>query len=152
VRIESVSVGPDAVEALVVFEAGEPLRTSAHPRAAERALALLPGLRGHRCDNDEARSFTDEIGDTEVAHLIEHATLELMAMAGSPPTLRGVTTWDFGRDGRGVFRVRFAHDDDLVALGALKAAEAAVRWCLSGDGPAPDVEGEARRLRGLRHR
>lgn len=151
-RIDAVSVTSDAVEALVVFDPGEPLRTSAHPQAVERALALLPGLRGHRCDNGEGRSLPDELADTEIAHLLEHAALEIAAMAGSPPTLRGLTSWDFRQDGRGVFRVRLAYDDDLVVLGALKAAERAVAWCVSGEGAAPDVEDEARRLRGVRRR
>ena len=151
-RIDAVSVMADAVEALVVFEPGEPLRTSAHPLVVERALALLPGLRGHRCDNGEGRSLPDELADTEIAHLLEHAALEIAAMAGSPPTLRGLTSWDFRQDGRGVFRVRLAYDDDLVVLGALKAAERAVAWCVSGEGAAPDVEDEARRLRGVRRR
>lgn len=149
-RVESVSVGPDAVEAVLAFDRGEPLRATA--RVRDRALALLPGLRGHRCDNGEGLSFAEEAASTELAHLVEHAALELMALAGSPHTLAGRTTWDFAADGPGVFRVRLAYDDDLVALGALKAAVAAVGWCASGDGPAPDVAAEARRLRALRRR
>jgi hypothetical protein len=152
VRIDAVSVAPDAVEALVVFEPGEPLRTSEHPGAGDRALALLPGLRGHACENDEGRPFSEELGDTELAHLLEHAALEIAAMAGSSPTLHGRTEWDFRQEGRGVFHVRLAYDDDLVALGALKAAERAVAWCVSGEGVAPDVEEEARRLRATRRR
>jgi hypothetical protein len=152
VRIERVVVEPEAVEAIVCFEPGEAQRTSEARLVGERALALLPGLRGHRCDNDRGLALRDELADTEVAHLLEHAALEIMAMAGSPATLRGETRWDFAADGRGTFRVRVAYDDDLVALGALKAAATAVGWCVSGRGPAPDVEAEARRLRGVRRR
>ncbi|MDO8964289.1 MAG: hypothetical protein Q7W30_07355 [Coriobacteriia bacterium] len=143
-------MSPTSVEARVVFSPGEPLRTSASAR--DRALALLPGLRTHRCDNDAGLAFGDELADTEIAHLLEHATLEVMAMAGSPVDLRGTTSWDFAADGPGIFRVSVAYDDDLVALGALKAAEEAVRWCLADSGAAPGIEAEARRLRGLRGR
>lgn len=151
-RIERVAVSLEAVEAVVRFEPDEPLRTSAIPGMSERALALLPGLRGHRCENTEGRPLRDEIADTEIAHLLEHATLEVMAMAGSPVTLRGETSWDFAADGRGVFRVRLEYDDDLVALGALKAAATAVEWCAHDEAPAPDLGAEARRLRGVRRR
>lgn len=149
-RIASVDVSPGSVEARVVFAPGESLRTCA--RVRDRALALLPGLKGHRCDNGAGLSFADEAADTEIAHLVEHAALEVMALAGSPATLAGRTTWDFAADGPGVFRVRLACDDDLVALGALKAAASAVAWCESGEGDAPDIVAEARRLREARRR
>jgi len=148
-RIRSVTVGPDAIEAHVVFTAGQPLRTSEVPGASERVLSLLPGLRGHRCHNGRGATFADELEDTELAHLLEHAALEIMAVSGSPDTLRGRTSWDFRADGEGVFRVRLEYDDDLVALGALDVAGALVRWLLGG-GQAPDVAAEAGRLRGLR--
>lgn len=151
-RVERVTVFPEAVEARVVFTPPDELRVSAYPHAGLRVMKLLPGLRGHRCDNGDGRPFGVELLDTEVAHLFEHAALEIMAMAGSPTTLRGTTSWDFATDGRGVFVVRIAYDDDLVALGALKAAEDVVRWALSGEGAAPDVEAEAHRLKGLRTR
>ncbi|HEX9093947.1 MAG TPA: hypothetical protein VF902_08185 [Coriobacteriia bacterium] len=148
-RIRSVTVGPETVEAVVAFADGEPLRTSEVPDAAARALRALPGLRGHRCDNADGRSFADELSDTELAHLLEHATLEIMAMAGSPDTLRGETSWDFRADGRGVFRVRVGYDDDLVCLGALKTAAALVN-ALADGAPSADVDAEAAKLRRLR--
>lgn len=150
-RIASVEVGTGAVEALVAFELGEPLRTTGVPGCPERLLGLLPGLKGHRCDNDAGLTFADELADTELAHVLEHAALEIAALAGSPHTLKGRTAWDFARDGRGVFRVAIEYDDDLVALGALRAAEDVVRWLIAG-GEAPDVQCEAVRLRGLRRR
>jgi hypothetical protein len=151
VRIESVEVTPDAVEALVRFTASEPLRTSEIPDFTGAVLAALPGLRGHRCDNGAGLTFADELRDTELAHVIEHAALEVMAMAGSPATLRGTTSWDFAADGRGVFRVRLAYDDDLVAIGALRFAGSLVEGLAKGQ-RAPDAVAEARRLRALRGR
>lgn len=152
--VESVTVGPETVEAVVRFAALEPLRTSEVPMLAERVLRLMPGLRSHRCFNDDGLPLRDEIADTEIAHLLEHAALEVMAMAGSPDTLRGDTSWDFARDGHGVFHVRLQYDDDLVALGAMKLAAEALEWCAGGEGEggAPDVEAGARELRRLRAR
>jgi hypothetical protein len=151
VKVEAVRVGDTALEALVVFGAGEPLRTSAYPSAPERALGLLPGLRGHRCDNGAGASFADEVADTEIAHLLEHAALELAALAGSQETLEGRTSWDFAADGAGVFRLRLEYDDDLVMLGALSVAADFVR-AVCGDSAAPDIASETRRLRALRSR
>jgi hypothetical protein len=151
VRAESVIVGPDTIEAVLRFEPGEPLRTSEVPGLAEAACTALPGLRGHRCDNDAGIPFPEEMRDTELAHLVEHAALEVMAMAGSPVTLRGATSWDFARDGRGVFHVQLAYDDDLVAIGAIRFACALVGALARGEA-APDAEAEARRLQGLRSR
>lgn len=150
-RVHSVTVGPDRVDVVVHMEPAEALRTSASPAAPGRALRLLPGLAQHRCHNDDGLSFGDEVADTEVPHLFEHIVLELMAEAGSPRSLRGETHWDFKRDGRGVFRVSLEYDDDLVCLGAIKAAGPVVAYILEG-GESPDVRAIARRLTGLRER
>ncbi len=150
-RVAATDVTPGLLEALVVFDPGEPLRTSEIPGLPAAALASLPGLKGHRCRNGAGLGFAKELEDTELAHLIEHAALEIMAMAGSPDTLRGATAWDFGADGPGAFRVSVAWDDDLVALGSLRFACALVD-ALARGGQAPDAAAEARRLRVLRRR
>ena len=137
-RVESVTIGPDAVEAILSFDSGEPLRTSQVPSFAERFLTALPGLRGHVCENGAGMTFPEELRDTEIAHAVEHAALEVMAMAGSPATLRGETGWDFARDGRGVFRVRLAYEDSAVAVGALRYAAALACACEHGR-PRPDA-------------
>lgn len=148
-RIERVEVGPASIEAVLRFDPGEPMRSSEVPGLADALVFALPGLKGHLCDNGSGLGFREEAADTEIAHLVEHAALEIMALAGSPDTLRGVTAWDFPRDGRGAFSVRVEYDDDLVALGALRCA-AEVIGALASGGEAPDAGAEARRLRGLR--
>jgi hypothetical protein len=151
VELSEISADEGVLSARLVFGPGEPLRTCEVPGLAVAAVAALPGLRGHRCDNGEGLTFADELADTEIAHLIEHAALELMAMAGYPPTLRGETCWDFAADGRGVFRLRIAYQDEAVARGALDYA-CALACALTRGWAAPDAEAEARRLRGLRGR
>lgn len=150
-RVASILVRPDAIDAIVAFESDEPLRSSEIPGLVPAVLRSLPGLKGHHCDNGAGLSFAQEAADTELAHLIEHAALEIMALAGSPATLRGDTSWDFAADGRGVFHVRLGFDDDRVAIGALRCACGLVRVLARGEKP-PDVEAEARRLRVLRDR
>jgi hypothetical protein len=134
------------LSARLMFGVGEPLRTSEVPGLAEAALRALPGLRGHRCDNGAGRTFADELTDTEIAHLVEHATLEIMAMAGAPASLRGETAWNFAADGRGVFHVRVAYEDEAMGRWAFALADEVVGALMRG-APAPDVEGEVRARR-----
>ncbi len=103
--IERVEIAEGRLEALVRVSDERALRTSAIPDAATRMVAVLPGLADHRCENDEQRTFVAELADTETPHLLEHVAEELMALSGSPRRLKGETTWDFRRDGRGVFHV-----------------------------------------------
>jgi hypothetical protein len=93
-----------------------------------------------------------ELRDTESAHLLEHVTMELAALAGSPRSLHADTSWDFAVDGRGIFRLRFDYDDDLVVLGALNAAVGVVEWLLGGHGEPPDIDAVVARLRAPRAR
>jgi len=150
--IESIEVRRHDLEVVVRVLDLAYLRTSATPGLVDRAAGLLPGLARHSCENDDGRDFLREIRDTETPHLLEHVTCELMALAGSPRSLRGDTSWDFARDGRGVFRVRIEFDDDLVALGALQEGAEIVDWLLRGDGEHPDLDEVVARLRGLRTR
>jgi len=152
---EHVEVGPQVVDATVRVADRALARTSSVPTVAPRALELLPGLRRHSCENGSAHGIAAELADTETPHLLEHVAFELMALAGSPRSLRGETAWDFSADGVGVYHVRLSYDDDLVALGALKAATGVVEWLMDTaeepDGlTRPDVNEIARGLRALR--
>jgi len=127
--------------------------TSAAPGLADRARALLPGLARHTCENGSAHGIIAELAHTETPHLLEHVAFELMALSGSPRSLRGETVWDFSADGRGVYRVRLGFDDDLVALGALREAVAVCEWLLQpGVAEKPDLDAIIARLRDVRKR
>lgn len=130
--IDRIDVSERALEALVRVDP-ERIRTSDVPQLPERILSALPGLARHRCENDTGARFVDEARDTELAHLLEHVTFELMAQSGSPRTLKGETVWDFPRDGRGVFRVKLEFDCDLVALAALKEAKSLLELASAED-------------------
>lgn len=151
-KIERVEVGPERIEALVRVRDRASARTSSVPGLAPRALALLPGLARHTCENGSAHGHVAELADTELPHLLEHVACELMALSGSPRSLRGETAWDFAADGAGVYRVRLAYDDDLVALGALRSGADVVEWLCEPVGEAPDVDDIAARLHVVRQR
>ena len=138
--IERVEVSPDRIDTVVRTLDPSLARTSASPGVAERALALLPGLSRHTCENGTAHGIAGELSDTETPHLLEHVVVECMALAGSPRSLRAETAWDFALDGRDVYHVRFAYDDDLVALASLRGATSIVDWLMGQTGECPDVE------------
>ena len=100
--VERVTVGEKSVEIVVRASSERGFRTRAYPQAVEIVLSTLPGLARHRCECGSAHGIEAELRDTELPHLLEHVILELMVLSGSPRTLAGRTTWDFGRDGRGV--------------------------------------------------
>lgn len=117
--------------------------TASVPGLADRAFDLLPGLARHSCSNGRGLDFRREAADTETAHLYEHVTCELMALAGSPRDLRSSTAWDFAADGEGVYRLSISFDDDLVAIAALKAALPVVEWLLRPEAVEPPDIGVA---------
>lgn len=148
--VEAVDVGERRLEARIRVDAPGRMTTRDWPGMAQRLWSLLPGLARHSCDNNDDVSFQEELSHTELAHCAEHVAAELMALAGSPRTLRAETTWDFAADGVGVYRIRLDFDDDLVALGALKESMAIVDWAARAQGPPPDPDDVARTLRALR--
>lgn len=148
--LERVDVRDAAIEARVRVRDARLTRTSTVPGLADSALKVLPGLLRHRCDCGSSHGIQRELADTETPHLLEHIVLELMALSGSPRSLRGETEWDFAADGRGVYRVRIEYDDDLVALGALERGVHVANALLSGAVP-PDPRVLAEELRVLRN-
>ena len=148
--IEWVTVGAERIEAFVRVTDRVFARTSASPGLASRALELLPGLVRHTCENGSAHGHVAELADTETPHLLEHIACELMALSGSPRSLRAETAWDFTADGEGAYRVRLTYDNDLVALGALRGGVDVAEWLLLPVGDAPDVDVIAARLHSLR--
>jgi hypothetical protein len=145
-----IEVGESRLEAQVTVVDLAFMRTSAVPDLVGRMLELLPGLAHHSCENDAGNPLSRELCDTETAHLLEHVVIELMALSGSPRTLHGRTSWDFARDGQGVFCVSIEYDDDIVALGALKESLGIVEWLMAGSGDPPDVDAAISRLHRLR--
>ncbi|MDF1542108.1 MAG: hypothetical protein RQ731_02725 [Anaerosomatales bacterium] len=137
--VEEVSVGAERLSCVVRVASDAPLRTSELPHVADSVLALLPGIVRHRCECGSAHGIVAELADTELPHLLEHIALELMALAGSPRSLRGETAWDFSADGHGVFRISLEYDDDLVALGGLREASRIVDALVREDRDAADI-------------
>lgn len=129
---------PVRAEAIVRVSSPVYMRTRAVPDIAKRVLARYPEMVRHKCACGSARGIASELADTETPHLMEHIALELLALDGAPRSeTRGETSWDFARDGRGVFRVRVECADasacDAAAIErALHEARAITNGLLTG--------------------
>ncbi len=124
--IQKVVIGPDAFRATVRVAEGVPLSTSENVEATARVYWLLPEIADHVCVGDGGETFRDVMGDTNIAHLMEHVTLELLArtnMAGDLSNARTRAT-DVDR----VYEIELACPDDVLVASALSSAGWIIQW------------------------
>lgn len=142
--IKKVTIGTRNLDAEVEVAPSAPLMTSDDPEGTERVLELIPELSDHLCLGDCSSSFGDVIGDTELAHLLEHVTVELLArtdLAGDVSS--GQTTGLADR----LYKISLACHDDVLVAGALSSAVWILQWAYAGGGdPRPDVDAIANGL------
>jgi len=139
-----VTVLEDRVD--FVLEVDAEVSPDVRASAAAVLLERFPGLAGHRCSTEGDHSFTDELVDTELAHLFEHLVLEIMACAGSPRSIHGETVWRKGGD---AFRVSIYDDDDAVCVGAARLALRMIDDAIAG-GTVCDPQDGIEHIRSLR--
>ncbi|MGZ3461170.1 MAG: cyanophycin synthetase, partial [Archangium sp.] len=112
------------------------------PGFTDRLMAWLPSLIEHRCSIGERGGFLQRLRTgTYPAHILEHITLELQSLAGTPV--------GFGKaretSEEGVYRVVVRYREEQVARAALYAARELVLAAMQ-DRPF-DVQAEVARLR-----
>ena len=136
--IKKVVVGPRTLTATVEVAPSAPLYTSEDLEGTTRIWQLMPQLRDHVCLGDSAPHFGDVMGDTELAHLLEHVTVELLArtdIAGD------ITSGQTAEVGERTYEISISCVDDVLVTGALSSAAWVMQWAFSGGGePAPDID------------
>ncbi len=111
---------------------------------ADRLVALLPGLRDHRCSRGRPGGFVERLREgTYFGHVTEHVALELSELAGI-----GVT---FGKARRaereGLYHVVVRYRNEAGMRYLVHAAVALVEALVEGEPyPLEDAVAEARRL------
>lgn len=140
IDIQKVVVGPRDLTATVRVADGAPLMTSEDVEATARVYWLMPEIATHACLGDAGSSFQDVMGDTELAHLLEHVAIELLArtnMAGDISHGRTRAT-----DQERTYEVTLACPDDVLVTGALSSAAWILQWAYSGGSAegGPDVD------------
>lgn len=148
-NILKVTVSKDKICAHVLVNPGMPLMTSEDIEATARVYYLVPAIAKHLCLGDSGREFQDCMGQTELCHLLEHVTVELMNETGLAGSISCGRTRVSEHDER-VFEVELSCPDDALAIGALSSATFMMDWAyLHADQPTPDVGGTVAGLRNL---
>ena len=140
ISIKKVVVGPKNLTATVELSAKAPRLTSENPEATKRLLELLPGLSEHLCLGDADARFGLVAEDTEVAHLLEHVTVELLALTNlAGDVTSGKTSLVDSR--RGLYEIILACPDDVLVAASLSSAVWLLNWAYGNQEDAdPDIE------------
>ena len=140
ISIKKVVVGPKNLTATVEFSAKAPRLTSEDAEATGRVLELLPGLSEHLCLGDADARFGLVAKDTEVAHLLEHVTVELLALTNlAGDVSSGKTSLVDSR--RGLYEIILACPDDVLVAASLSSAVWLLNWAYGNQDEAdPDID------------
>ena len=139
IEIQRVEVGPEYLTARVRVADDAPLMTSGDLRATTLVYNLLPHIVDHVCLGDAGETFKDCMGATELAHLLEHMTVELLAQTNIAGDITSGKTYPAADDPR-AFEIQLSCKDDVLTAAALASAVWIVDWAFTGGGdPAPDV-------------
>ena len=119
--------------------------TSLLPGFNGQLLQLLPSLYDHRCSAGQYGGFVQALNaGTNLAHVVEHVTLALQCLAGTP-TYASRTHAVSGKPGQ--YRVVCSYELEQVAIDAFRVAMALVGALACGAEPAPMLEQELAALR-----
>jgi len=114
------------------------------PGFNERLTTWLPSLIEHRCSVGERGGFFQRLQrGTYLAHILEHVTLELQALAGTPV--------GYGRAREtsedGVYKVCIEYENEVLAKSCLESGHRLLMAAVKGE--EFNVAGEVERLREL---
>lgn len=148
-NIMKITVGPKKLTARILVNPGMPTRTSEDIEATARVYYLAPAIAQHACLGDAGEHFQDCMGDTEIVHLLEHLTVEIMNQTGLAGDVVSGRTLPVPADDR-LFDLELSCPDDALTVGAISSAVFMMQWAfLNGDQPAPDFNGTVEALRHL---
>lgn len=147
--ILKITVDDTKMRARVLVNPGMPLMTSEDIEATARVYYLAPAIAQHACFGDAGEKFQDCMGDTEIAHLLEHLTVEIMSETGLAGAISSGRTRAVSDDPR-AFEIELSCPDDALAIGALSSATFMMDWAfLHPDVAAPDFAGTVEGMRQL---
>ena len=146
-NIMKITVDARKLRARVLVNPGMPLMTSEDIEATARVYYLAPAIAKHVCLGDAGREFQDCMGNTELAHLLEHLSVEIMNETGLAGDISCGRTRGVAGDDR-LFEIELSCPDDVLAIGALSSASFMMEWAfLHPEATAPDFPGTVEALR-----
>ena len=140
IQIQRVEVGLKNLTARVRVSKEAPLLTSGDLRATTRVYNLMPHIIDHVCLGDSSETFKEVMGNTELAHLLEHVTVELLSQSSASGEITSGKTTPVPGENR-TYDIQLSCPDDVLVAGALSSAVWIMNWAFSGGGePEPDIE------------
>lgn len=140
IDIKRVLIGPENLLAYVRIADDAPLMTSEDLEGTARVYRVLPHIVEHVCLGDAGNTFRDAMGDTEIAHLLEHVTVELLAQTNLAGDISAGRTWVDEVDDR-TYQIELACPDDVLVAAALSCGVWILDWAYRGGSDSePNVE------------
>ncbi|MEI6257749.1 MAG: cyanophycin synthetase [Planctomycetota bacterium] len=132
------------LEARVALGQLEDFPSHTLPGFNDRIMAWLPTMIEHRCSIGERGGFFERLcTGTWMGHVLEHVTLELQSLAGTPV--------GYGRaresNQRGVYKVVIQYKEESFGIECVHTAHRLIAAAI--DGTPFDIEAEIKRLRKL---
>lgn len=125
VVIEHVRVERGRLSLRVRLDSRFPVQTDAF--LAQMAVRLHPALPYHACINGRGPTFASVVADTSLPHLFEHLIIDAQtADPHTPADARFVGTTRWINKASGIAQIEVSFIDDLVALQAIRDAQAAL--------------------------
>lgn len=131
--ISITKVGIDSQYFTAHIRIGEetPLFTCDDLEATTRIYDIMPHIIEHACVGDASDTFKDVMGNTELAHLLEHVCVELLSqtdIAGDVPAGKTFISPNVNRG----YVLQFTCSDDALVTAAFASAVWIMNWAFSG--------------------
>ncbi len=131
ISITTVEIDSQYFTAHVRIGEETPLFTCDDLEATTRIYDIMPHIIEHACVGDASDTFKDVMGNTELAHLLEHVCVELLSqtdIAGDVPAGKTFISPNVDRG----YVLQFTCSDDALVTAAFASAVWIMNWAFSG--------------------
>ena len=147
--VEVLFCNSNRVKLVVEMSNPDCYSTKDAPHIPKLLFKLFPHLARHRCENENGFTFRRECQCTEIPHLLEHLIIEMQGQVLKSGTLKGETQWNWRVDPKGRFHVYVEYENEMLVLGAVRAAERIIQALDAREIDHINVEEELDNLRKL---
>ncbi|KXG89465.1 cyanophycin synthetase family protein [Fannyhessea vaginae] len=140
ISLKKVAIDAKKFVATIELSPNAPLMTCDDLEATTRIYNLFPAIINHVCMGDASDTFKDVMGNTELAHLLEHVCVELLAQTNLAGDISAGKTFIAQEDTR-TYTLEFICNDDVLVTAAFSSAIWIMNWAFGGArGTKPNVE------------
>lgn len=140
ISLKKVAIDAKKFVATIELSPKAPLMTCDDLEATTRIYNLFPAIINHVCMGDASDTFKDVMGNTELAHLLEHVCVELLAQTNLAGDISAGKTFIAQEDTR-TYTLEFICNDDVLVTASFSSAIWIMNWAFGGArGTKPNVE------------